>query len=87
MSGFVSPSGERYDIFGTGGGVELAKQYNLPFLGSIPIDISIREGGDRGEPAALDRMSASSAIFDELAGRLLQELEAASDVPALNIVN
>ena len=86
MSGFVSPTGEKFDIFGTGGGEALAKQYHLPFLGSIPIDIEIRKGGDTGEPIALNRHSPASAIFDSLAEKICQEL-ANSPAPALKIVN
>ncbi len=47
MSGFVTPSGERFEIFGSGGGQALAAQYDLPLLASIPIDMAIREGGRR----------------------------------------
>lgn len=52
MSGFSTPSGEKFDIFGSGGGVELAQQFNTELLGQIPIDIRIRAGGDSGEPIA-----------------------------------
>lgn len=51
MSYFIAPdTGHRYDIFGSGGGERLSKRYNIPLLGQIPLDMSIREGSDNGEP-------------------------------------
>src|SRR5438128_454877 len=47
MSYFIAPdTGSRYNIFGEGGGQKLAEQYGVPFLGSIPMGIEVREGGD-----------------------------------------
>ena len=53
MSSMQLPSGEVIDVFGAGGTERTARQYNLPFLGSISLDPAIRENGDRGLPAAL----------------------------------
>lgn len=51
MSYFVAPDTQkRYDIFGSGGGEKLAAELNTRFLGEIPIDPRIREGGDSGKP-------------------------------------
>ncbi len=51
MSYFIAPdTKKRYDIFGNGGGERLASELKVPFLGSIPIEPSIREGGDSGKP-------------------------------------
>jgi ATP-binding protein involved in chromosome partitioning len=51
MSYFVAPdTGKRYNIFGEGGGEKLAKENDTQFLGGIPIDMAIREGGDQGKP-------------------------------------
>lgn len=51
MSYFIAhDTGNRYDIFGSGGGESLAKKLNTNFLGGIPIDPRIREGGDSGKP-------------------------------------
>ncbi len=51
MSYFVAPdTGKEYDIFGRGGGAKLAQESDVPFLGGIPIDPRIREGGDKGKP-------------------------------------
>jgi ATP-binding protein involved in chromosome partitioning len=52
MSSFICPdNGKRYDIFGKGGAREYAKQDQIPFLGEIPINISLRERGDTGTMA------------------------------------
>lgn len=51
MSYFIAPdTGKEYDIFGRGGGAKLAQESDVPFLGGIPIDPRIREGGDSGKP-------------------------------------
>lgn len=51
MSYFIAPdTGKRYDIFGNGGGRKLSEELKTEFLGEIPIDPRIREGGDLGKP-------------------------------------
>src|ERR1700761_4469413 len=52
MSQMTLPNGEVIDVFGAGGTANTARQYNLPFLGSIDLDPQVREGGDRGMPAS-----------------------------------
>jgi ATP-binding protein involved in chromosome partitioning len=54
MSYFVCPHcNHEIDIFSTGGGERTAKQFNVPFLGRIELDPTIREGGDSGHPVVL----------------------------------
>lgn len=54
MSGFVCPRcGEIIEIFKTGGAEKIAKEYNIPFLGKIPLDPRIVLGGDEGKPVLL----------------------------------
>src|SRR5438046_5177383 len=54
MSYFIAPdTGNRYDIFGQGGGEKLASEYHVPFLGSVPLGIEVREGGDAGVPVVI----------------------------------
>jgi ATP-binding protein involved in chromosome partitioning len=53
MSQMTLPDGSVIDVFGAGATAQTAKQYNLPFLGSVDLDPQVREGGDRGLPAAL----------------------------------
>lgn len=50
MSYLELPDGSKLDVFGSGGGEMLAMQSNVPFIGSIPMDPSVREGGDSGVP-------------------------------------
>ena len=66
MSEFRCPDCDgRHDIFGSGGGEDLAAEENLPFLGSIPLDPAVRAGGDGGEPVVLDEGDTAEA-FQEL---------------------
>ena len=53
MSYLELPDGTRMDIFGTGGGQRLADQSGVPFIGSIPMDPSVRQGGDSGKPVVV----------------------------------
>ena len=62
MSYFIAPdTGNRYDIFGTGGGENLSKELDTFFLGGIPIDPRIREGGDKGIPIIHDNYDTEEA--------------------------
>lgn len=71
MSYFLCPdNGKKYDIFGQGGGAQVAMQYGLPLLGTIPIDPAIRRGGDDGKPAALIEGSGTREAFLELAAKV-----------------
>lgn len=72
MSGFVAPdTGVRYDIFGTGGGQEIAKRMGIPYLGAVPIDPEVRRSGDEGVPVVISRPdSAAGRALTEIAQRL-----------------
>jgi len=52
MSGFVTPDGERYQLFGEGGGQLLADELEVPLLGKIPLTITLREQSDAGIPGS-----------------------------------
>lgn len=55
MSGFTTPGGERFSIFGEGGGQELADELDVPLLGKVPLTMPLREQSDAGVPlVALD---------------------------------
>jgi ATP-binding protein involved in chromosome partitioning len=54
MSGFVTPDGERYAIFGEGGGQELADELEVPLLGKVPLTMPLREHADGGTPLVLE---------------------------------
>jgi ATP-binding protein involved in chromosome partitioning len=60
MSYFITPSGERVEIFGYGGGRLEAQRQNVPFLGEVPIYTSIREGGDKGIPVVVSDAEGSA---------------------------
>jgi len=53
MSYFTTPTGDRVEIFGHGGGREEAKRQKVSFLGEVPIFTEIREGGDQGTPVVV----------------------------------
>src|SRR3954464_3379859 len=50
MAGFVTPGGERFPIFGEGGGQELADELDVPLLGKVPLTMPLREQADAGLP-------------------------------------
>ena len=55
MSGFTTPGGERFQIFGEGGGQELADELDVPLLGKVPLTMPLREQADAGVPLVGDR--------------------------------
>jgi len=62
MSYFIAPdTGTRYNIFGEGGGERLANMYRVPFLGSIPLGMEVREGGDKGVPVVVSHRDSPQA--------------------------
>lgn len=64
----------KYYIFGKNGGRELAEQFEVPFLGEIPIVQSIREGGDKGFPAVLNDEPVSKNAFLNLAANVARSV-------------
>ena len=88
MAGFIAPDGSRHDIFGSGGGQKMAEQFKAPLLASLPLDMRIREGGDRGVPAAADRENPLSSAFSELALKLIGILDKKpKSKPSLKVVD
>ena len=76
MCGFRIPgSGEVVDLFGRGGGEELARELSVPFLGRVPLDMAVREAGDRGVPTVLSAPESPAArALAEIGGGLLSAL-------------
>jgi ATP-binding protein involved in chromosome partitioning len=76
MAWFECDAGKKYHIFGKEGGVQEAKDMNVPLLGQIPIDIQTRERGDSGAPVALVNPAKSkvSAAFHEIAAKVRAKL-------------
>lgn len=54
MSGFTTPAGERFQIFGEGGGQELADELDVPLLGKVPLTMPLRQHSDGGVPLVLE---------------------------------
>jgi len=61
MSGFTTPGGERFTIFGEGGGQQLADELDVPLLGKIPLQEELRVGADEGRPLVLSDPDAPAA--------------------------
>src|SRR5258707_2687504 len=62
MSYFVAPdTGNRYDIFGEGGGKRLCQMYHVPFLGAVPLGMEVRAGGDSGVPVVVSQPDSPQA--------------------------
>lgn len=64
----------KYFIFGKDGGKRLAEEYDLPFLGQIPLVQSIREGGDTGVPVMMSDDALSKKAFFEFAGTVARSV-------------
>jgi ATP-binding protein involved in chromosome partitioning len=76
MSWFTGDDGKRYEIFGSGGGQELADELGVPLLGQIPLVPRLREGGDDGRPiTAVAPDSEPAQAFKQIAERIAVELK------------
>ncbi len=73
MSGFICPHcGERTDLFKSGGGEKIAREYGVPFLGRIPIDPYIVDSGDKGQPFVHYRKESAAALaFEEIVQNII----------------
>ncbi len=75
MSWFRGDDGRAYEIFGSGGGEELAHDLDVPLLGRVPLVPELREGGDEGRPIVVARPDDEAAVaFREIAARVDLEL-------------
>jgi ATP-binding protein involved in chromosome partitioning len=88
MSYFVAPdTGNRYDIFGEGGGQRLAAQYGVPFLGAIPLGIEVREGGDSGVPVVVSQPDSPQAkAFRQVAEEVARQVSIEAMKPELVVL-
>lgn len=76
MSWFIGDDGKRYEIFGSGGGAELAAEIGVPLLGQLPLVLALREGGDHGRPiTAVQPDSEAARVFHEIARRIAVDLK------------
>jgi ATP-binding protein involved in chromosome partitioning len=69
MSGFTTPSGERFTIFGEGGGQHLADELEVPLLGKVPLSEELREHADAGTPLVLADPDAAASVAIRQAAR------------------
>jgi len=85
MSGFTTPSGERFAIFGEGGGNELADELDVPLLGRVPLTMPLREHADSGSPLVIEDPEdpASKAIHQIARGLIAM---APLELPVLPLV-
>lgn len=92
MSYLEMPDGTRLDIFGSGGGEKLAQEAGVPFLGAVPIDPSVRVGGDQGTPVIISHPDSAAgralkAVAESIAARIsVAALQAAQNVIPINLV-
>jgi len=88
MSYFIAPdTGNRYNIFGEGGGQRLADQYGVPFLGSVPLAIEVREGGDKGVPVVVSQPESPQAqAFRHVAEEVARQVSIEAMKPELVVL-
>ncbi len=78
MSYFIPPDmpDKQYDIFGSGGGKKTSEELGVDLLGCVPLEISLREGGDRGVPIVLGHPeSASAKALKEIAKAIAAKVQ------------
>jgi ATP-binding protein involved in chromosome partitioning len=79
MSYLETQDGKRIDVFGSGGGEALAKEFDVPFIGSIPLEPEVRVGGDIGKPIVISKpASAAAKALTAIAGKLSLSASAAA---------
>jgi ATP-binding protein involved in chromosome partitioning len=88
MSYFVAPdTGARYHIFGEGGGQRLSDEYGVPFLGSVPLGMEVREGGDRGVPVVVGSPDSPQAeAFRRVAEEVARQVSIEAMKPELVVL-
>ena len=88
MSYFIAPdTGNRYNIFGEGGGQRLADNYHVPFLGAVPLGIEVREGGDKGVPVVVSQPDSPQArAFKHVAEEVARQISIEAMKPELVVL-
>jgi ATP-binding protein involved in chromosome partitioning len=75
MSWFTGNDGTRYELFGSGGGAELAAELDVPLLGQLPLVPALRIGGDEGRPiTAVEPDSEAAQMFRAIAERIAVDM-------------
>lgn len=81
MSYFIPPDmpDKQYDLFGSGGGEKMAEELGAPLLGCVPLEMPVRQGGDRGMPIVVeDPKSSSAKALREIAQRVAANVSVAA---------
>ncbi len=88
MSYFIAPdTGNRYDIFGAGGGSKFADTYGAPFLGEVPLGMEVREAGDNGTPVVISNPESPQAqAFRKVAEEVARQVSIEAMKPELTIL-
>jgi ATP-binding protein involved in chromosome partitioning len=88
MSYFIAPdTGTRYNIFGEGGGAKLAEMYHVPLLGTIPLGLEVRAGGDVGVPVVVSHPdSPQAAAFRRVAEEVARQVSIEAMKPELVVL-
>ena len=88
MSYFIAPdTGNKYEIFGKGGGQKLCDEYGLNLLGEVPLGMEVREGGDSGVPVVISFPdSPQSAAFRHAAEEVARHISIEAMKPELSIL-
>jgi ATP-binding protein involved in chromosome partitioning len=91
MTAFICPHcGDATEIFGRGGGERFAEQHGIEFLGGIPLDVTVRQGGDVGVPAVAQRepgpaAQSLTALARTVAARMSVRAAGRDEQPVLSI--
>ncbi|MEK6587775.1 MAG: Mrp/NBP35 family ATP-binding protein [Chloroflexota bacterium] len=92
MSFLELAGGEKLDLFGQGGGKKLADAAQVPFLGSIPIDVRVRVGGDGGVPVVISHPDspvgrALTSIAEQVAAKISVQAYKQSNVIPIEMID
>src|SRR3954453_21961538 len=75
MAWFTGDDGKRYELFGRGGGSQLAEALEVPLIGQVPLVLAMREGGDDGHPiVVIEPNGEAPVVFESIAERIDTEL-------------
>jgi ATP-binding protein involved in chromosome partitioning len=85
MSGFTTPGGERFQIFGEGGGQQLADELDVPLLGKVPLTMPLREQADAGVPLVMTDADDPAAVAVHQAARGLIAMAPPPALPLLAV--
>lgn len=91
MSYLTLPDGSKMDVFGQGGGESMAKHYDVPFLGSIPLNPKVRIGGDTGKPIIISDPESDAAralikVAETVAAHISVAALSGNNAPTIDVI-